>query len=92
MKKSVIKELIGEAISYAEKMRVEDEEYYSQLEVAEIKEKELKEGLTENQMEIFEAFLDAEQRSDSICCDEVFRQGVCFGVRFIIEALQIYEE
>ena len=39
MKKSVIKELFGEAISYAEKMRVEDEEYYRQLEVAEIKEK-----------------------------------------------------
>ena len=75
MKESVIKELFGEAISYAEKMRVEDEEYYRQLEVAEIKEKELKEGLTENQLEIFEAFLDAEQRSDSIYCDEVFRQG-----------------
>ena len=28
MKVSVIKELFGEAISYAEKMRVEDEEYY----------------------------------------------------------------
>lgn len=92
MKESVIKELFGEAISYAEKMRVEDEEYYSQLEVVEIKEKELKEGLTENQLEIFEAFLDAEQRSDSIYCDEAFRQGICFGVRFIIEALQIYEE
>ena len=63
MKKSVIKELFGEAISYAEKMRVEDEEYYRQLEVAEIKKKELKEGLTENQMEIFEAFLDAEQEA-----------------------------
>ena len=31
--------MFGEAISYAEKMRVEDEEYYRQLEVAEIKEK-----------------------------------------------------
>ena len=70
MKESVIKELFGEAISYAEKMRVEDEEYYRQLEVAEIKEKELKEGLTENQLEIFEAFLDAEQRSDSDANDE----------------------
>ena len=37
MKESVIKELFGEAISYAEKMRVDDEEYYRQLEVAEIR-------------------------------------------------------
>ena len=39
MKESVMIELFGEAISKAEKMRVDDEEFHRQSEVVEIKEK-----------------------------------------------------
>lgn len=89
---SVINELYCEAISQAEKVMIQSEEYTIYSNRREELEGKLRETFTKGQEDLFEQFMEAYIFASGIYETEIYRHGAAFGIKLTAEAFLLGKE